>query len=279
MKLLSPAKVNLYLEIRGRRPDGYHEIQTLMHRVDLCDEVEIDRKESGIELLTEGGEEIPAGKENIAWRAAQTFLEDRGIREGVRIRLKKRIPVAAGLGGGSSNAATILLGMNELFQVGCSLERLMALGARLGADVPFFIFARPALAEGIGERLTPVELPHPLWFLLLLPPFRVSTAWVYGEYDRLPPKGEEGLPKADRYGVFRDLLAILKNDLERVTLAHYPQLGWMKEEISARGASGTLMSGSGPVLFGLFETKPGAERAGQSVSLPEGWRAVVARGI
>ncbi len=279
MKLLSPAKVNLYLEILGRRPDGYHEIQTLMQRVGLYDELEIRRGDQEIELLTEGWEELPTGRENIAWRAAQAFLEDCGIQEGVRIQLKKRIPAAAGLGGGSSNAATVLLGLNELFQTGRSLERLMTLGAKLGADVPFFIFAQPALAEGIGERLTAVELPKPLWFLLLLPPFRVATAWVYGEYDRLPPKREKGLPRPKVYRVFSDLLPILKNDLERVTLAHYPQLDPMKEEMSAKGASGTLMSGSGPALFGLFETKHAAGKAEKAISLPEGWRAVVAQGI
>ena len=148
MKFLSPAKVNLYLEVLSKRPDGYHEIQTLMQRVDLSDEVEIDLGGQGIRLASEGGE-VPEGMDNLACRAAQIFCEEFGIRGDLQIRLRKRIPVAAGLGGGSSNAATVLMGLNELVPAGEDGERLMALGARIGADVPFFIFQKPALARGI----------------------------------------------------------------------------------------------------------------------------------
>ena len=157
MKFRSPAKVNLYLEVLSKRPDGYHEIQTLMQRVDLSDELEIDLGGRGIRLVSEGAE-VPEGMDNLACRAARIFCEEFGIRGDLRIRLKKKIPVAAGLGGGSSNAATVLMGLNELLQAGGEGERLMALGAKIGADVPFFIFQKPALARGIGREINGGQL-------------------------------------------------------------------------------------------------------------------------
>jgi 4-diphosphocytidyl-2-C-methyl-D-erythritol kinase len=278
MKLRSPAKVNLYLEVLGKRPDGYHEIQTLMQRVDLADEVEIDLGGRGIQLVSEGGE-VPAGMENLACRAAQIFCEEFGTPGDLQIRLKKRIPVAAGLGGGSSNAATVIMGLNDLLQAGGDEERLMALGAKIGADVPFFIFQKPALARGIGEKLTAANLPRPLWFLMLVPPFRISTAWAYQAYDRLPDRKKEPMRIKNSYTDLADLLPVLKNDLESAVLTRHPQIADMKEELLARGGRGALMSGSGPVIFGLFSTRKEAARTGKAVTLPAGWKTVITRGI
>ncbi|MBI5966676.1 MAG: 4-(cytidine 5'-diphospho)-2-C-methyl-D-erythritol kinase [Deltaproteobacteria bacterium] len=278
MRFLSPAKVNLYLEVLKKRPDGYHEIQTLMHRVALFDEVEIGLGGRGIRLVSEG-EKIPAGIRNLACRAARLFLREFGIQKDVEIGLKKRIPVAAGLGGGSSNAATVLRGLNELLRVRGDRELLMALGAKIGADVPFFIFQKPALAQGIGERLVAVEVPKPLWFLMVIPPFRISTAWAYEAYDLLGTKKKEATKIKDSYPDLKDLLPVMKNDLEGVAFSRHPQIGRMKEELLARGARGALMSGSGPVVFGLFPAKKEAERAEEAMPLPAGWRTVIARGI
>ena len=278
MKFRSPAKVNLYLEVLRKRPDGYHEIQTLMQRVDLSDEVEIERGGQGIRLVSEGGE-VPEGMENLACRAARIFCEEFGIPGGFQIRLKKRIPVAAGLGGGSSNAATVLMGLNGLLQAGGDEERLMALGAKIGADVPFFIFQKSALARGIGEKLTAISLPRPLWFLMLVPSFRISTAWAYQTYDHLPSQKKEPMFIKDSYADLADLLPVLKNDLESAALTRHPQIAQMKEELLARGARGALMSGSGPVVFGLFSTKKEAERAEKAMALPAGWKTVITQGL
>jgi len=279
MRSLSPAKVNLTLEVRHRRPDGYHEVQTLMHRIDLADEIEIDRERTGLALSCEGGEETPPGPDNLAYRAAQVFFQRTEIRGGARIRLRKRIPVAAGLGGGSSNAATVLIMLNELFQAKIKDSVLMAWGAEIGADVPFFIFKRPAWAGGIGERLEAADLPDGLWFLLLVPPFRISTAWAYAAYDAL------GVDKAGSFLVKRsfkevaELLPILHNDLERASVSKFPEIGEMKRRLREQGAAGSLMSGSGPVVFGLFASPERMKRAKEDLSLPAGWRLIPAKGI
>jgi len=278
MKFLSPAKVNLHLEILGRRPDGYHEIQTLMHRVDLFDEGEITPGGSGIRLTVEG-EEIPGGTENLACRAARIFVAEAGLRGDLEIRLKKRIPVGAGLGGGSSDAASVLLELNDLLKVGWERDRLMAIGAKLGADVPFFIFQKPALARGVGEKLTPVSLPEPLWFLLLVPPWRISTAWAYEAYDRLAGGKTDPLKIRDSYTHITEILPVLKNDLELAALANYPEIGQMKEALLAGGAQGAMMTGSGPVVFGLFPGQKEAEQTEKRIPLLPGWKTIICRGI
>jgi len=278
MRFLSPAKVNLHLEVLGKRSDGYHEIQTLMHRVALFDEVEISLGGRDIRLVSEG-EKIPAGMRNLACRAARLFLREFGIQKNVEIGLKKRVPVAAGLGGGSSNAATVLKALNELLRVRADREILMGLGAKIGADVPFFIFQKPALAQGIGERLVAVEVPKPLWFLMVIPPFRISTAWAYKAYDLLGTKKKEATKIKDSYLDLKDLLPVMKNDLEAVAFSRHPQMARIKEELLARGARGAVMSGSGPVVFGLFPAKKEVEEAEKAIPLSAGWRTVIARGI
>jgi len=277
--LLSPAKINLHLEVLEKRPDGYHEIQTLMQRVDLCDEVEIHPGGRGIRLLSEG-EAVPQGEENLACRAARLFCRETGIPEDLEIRIWKRIPVAAGLGGGSSNAAAALTALNDLFRTGLSASALMGLGAVLGADIPFFIFQKPALARGKGERLSPVGIPEGLGFLLLVPPFRISTPWSYETFDRLTGgKRKEGTPLGGSYPTLADFVPVLKNDLEIPALSRYPEIGRMKEELLRCGARGALMSGSGPVTFGLFPSKAEAEEASKKLEVPEGWKAITAQGI
>ena len=278
MKFLAPAKVNLYLEILGKRPDGYHELQTLMHRVDLGDEMEISLEGQGIKLVADG-KGIPEGMENLACRAAQVFFEELGIQRGLKIRLKKRIPVAAGLGGGSSDAATVVMGLNDLLETGWAQDRLMALGMKIGADVPFFIFQKPALAGGIGERLTPVGFPEPIWFLMLIPPFPISTAWAYATYERLSNKGKEPIPLKDSYVDITEILPVMRNDLEAAAFLMFPQIRRMKEELLAKGAQGALMTGSGPVTYGIFSSKKEAEQTEKVITLPTGWKTIICRGI
>jgi 4-diphosphocytidyl-2-C-methyl-D-erythritol kinase len=279
MRFFSPAKVNLHLEVMGKRPDGYHEIQTLMQRVDLYDEMEILPGGEGIRVISEG-EPIPGGMDNLAWQAAQIFCREVGVRGNWEIRIRKRIPVAAGLGGGSGNAATVLMALNQLLKTGWEPESLMTLGATLGADVPFFIFQRPALARGKGDRLTAVKLPDSLWFLMLVPPFRISTAWAYETFDQMAgEKEKEGTPLKEIYDSLGDLLPVLKNDLEIPALSRYPEIQWMKEQLLQKGAKGALMSGSGPVACGLFQSREEAKKAQRSLVIPPGWKIEIGCGI
>ncbi len=274
---LSPAKVNLHLEVLEKRPDGFHEIQTLMHRVDLFDRIEIRLGGTGIRLKTEG-EPTPGGMDNLVCRAAQIFSRETGVPVQAEIRLVKSIPVGAGLGGGSGNAAAVLLALNEELRAGVEEKRLMLLGSKLGADVPFFIFQKPALARGKGEILTPVQMPSRLWFLLLIPPFQISTAWAYAKYDGLAGR-KAASPMGDSYPEIADLVPVLKNDLELPALTEYPEIGRMKEELVRNGARGALMSGSGSVIFGLFADPEEARRAETKLDLPSGWRTVLAKGL
>ncbi len=279
MRILAPAKINLHLEVLEKRADGYHEIQSLMQRIDLSDEIEVRSGGDGIRL-TADGEAVPGGMENLACRAAQIFCRQTGFSENLEIQVRKRIPVAAGLGGGSSDAAAMLSCLNGLSRAALSRDSLMEMGARLGSDVPFFLFPKPALARGRGERLSAVELPGHLGFLLLVPPFRISTPWSYGAYDQLTGGAKkEGTPLRDSYPALVDLLPVLKNDLEIPALSRYPDIGRMKEELLLQGASGALMSGSGPVTFGLFPSRKEAEEAGGRIRLPEGWQSIVAEGM
>ncbi|KPK88418.1 MAG: hypothetical protein AMJ94_15175 [Deltaproteobacteria bacterium SM23_61] len=279
MRFLSPAKINLHLEVLEKRPDGYHEVQTLLKRVDLSDEMEVHPGGQGIRLILEG-EEVPPGMENLACRAASIFCRETGIPEDLEIRIRKRIPVAAGLGGGSSNAASVLAALNDLFRTGLNSHALMGMGAKLGADIPFFIFQRPALAKGKGERLTAVSMPEGLGFLLLVPPFRISTSWSYETFDRLTGgKRKTGTPLRDSYSTLADLLEVLKNDLEIPALSRYPEIGRMKEALLRQGARGALMSGSGPVTFGIFPSREKAEEARRKLVLPRDWKAEICCGL
>lgn len=260
-KALSPAKVNLFLKVLGKRHDGYHEILSLMQPVSLYDEVEVSVSEGcGIEVVTDSPE-APGGRENLAYRAAALFLERAGSCKRVSIIIKKRIPVGAGLGGGSSNAASVIMALDGLLETGFSDRELMDMGSRLGSDVPFFFLKGPALARGRGEVLERATLPE-LYYVLINPGFNVPTAWVYSSL-RLTKKSENNILLyscevfADR-GKLKDALA---NDLEAVTVERYPEISALKESLAEAGASGALMSGSGPTVFGVFHSREDAMRA------------------
>lgn len=251
--------MNLSLEVLGRRPDGYHELRSVMVPISLADELDLRVSlEPGIRVEVEGAD-LPLGPSNLVHRAAALFLDAIGERaRGVEIRLVKRIPVGAGLGGGSSDAASTLVGLDRLLGARLEEPALAALALRLGADVPFFLLGRPALATGIGERLVPLPPFPPLWMVLLNPGFAVSTAWVYRELDAAAGRDARLTPPGDQVTIDRFLEGpasagrALRNDLERVTLRAYPPLRDLKAELSACGAVGTLMSGSGPTIFGIF---------------------------
>ena len=259
LTLSVPAKVNLWLEVLGKRSDGYHELSSLMLPIDLRDHLEMALVAgSGIRLACDHPD-LPVDERNLVWRAARLFLEAIGAEAGVDIRLKKNIPVGAGMGGGSADAAGVLLGLNRLFSSALSMGRLEDLALALGADVPFFLQGVPALAMGIGEKLRMVSgIPdYPL--LLIKPPFSVSTRWVYQSLKLT--RGESRINLRTFLACPWRLAEVMENDLESVTLREYPLLSELKEWILERGALGALMSGSGPTVFGLFREWSQAERS------------------
>lgn len=280
-KYLSPAKLNLFLKVTGKRPDGYHEIHSLFQAITLYDEIDIKIGPGNRITMSCDSPVVPDDKSNLAFRAAESFLSATGLKAKVAINLKKRIPVGAGLGGGSSNAATVLLALNFLTNSGLSKAELMRIGATLGSDVPFFIFGPSAVARGRGEVLTGAKLPS-YWYVLVNPGFHVSTAWVYNNLDLTKP-GEDNIVSYSEE-VFRDpdkLKKILSNDLERVTLGRHPELEDLKKALLESGAFGALMSGSGPTVFGAFSSERKARSAFEKLREKSGGKTAVflARGL
>lgn len=264
IKLTAPAKVNLRLKVVGRRPDGYHDLEMVMVKLDLADEIEFELDGNGIRIESDSAN-LPGDQTNIIWRAADLVREDSGKRFGLAVRVKKRIPIAAGLGGGSSDAAVTLKALKQLLDLGWDRGRLLKIGVRLGADVPFFLAEGSQWVEGIGERLKSIELP-PLWLVLINPGFPVSTAEVYRWYDEAGKKGEMS---SSLTGKISDAsLPPLENDLEAVVIPRYPVLAEIKRKLSRAGALGTLMSGSGPTVFGLFDSRESRDR-GYEILLKE----------
>lgn len=277
LTLKAPAKVNYRLDVLRRRPDGYHDLRMIMQRIDLCDEITITLSDTSGVRVTCGREGVPDGPENIAWRAANALLALSGQDTGIDIAITKNIPVAAGLGGGSSDAATVLLGVNELLGLGLSTERLMEVGVTLGADVPFFVFGKTALAEGIGEVLTAIDAVPPLWLVIVNPNIPVSTAWVYQSLRLTGEWNGDTIPRF--FKDVADVCAVLANDLESVTIERYPVIGEIKERLVAAGAAGALMSGSGPTVFGLFASEEEARGAAQSIANSSDWFVAAVRAL
>lgn len=257
----TPAKLNIRLKVTGRRPDGYHDLVSIMVPVDLFDRMEIGIvQEKGIELTAEGFY-VPRDNSNLVSRAALSFFTETGLDCGIFIKLTKRIPVAAGMGGGSSDAAAILYSLNELFRRPLSREKLHDMAKQLGADVPFFLYCKPSIATGIGDILEP--LPHwpETWYVIITPRLEISTAWVYGHL-KLELTGHEyehiiDFLKKDSPAVSH----LLENDLEKVTASRYPIINILKEAIKDAGAEGVMMTGSGPTVFGLFPSREEARSA------------------
>jgi 4-diphosphocytidyl-2-C-methyl-D-erythritol kinase len=280
MKIRAPAKVNLFLRVLGRRRDGYHLLDTLMVPVSLYDDIEIRRlpakpQESANPRITIACDNpaVPPGEENLAYRAAQLLLKRFDRRTNVHIYIRKRIPLGAGLGGGSTDAAATLRGLNRLFKLNLSAARLERLALRLGADVPFFIRARPARAHGIGERLRPVRGLVHFWLVILYPGFPVATGSVYKKLPKKLTKATPGNSIATFLKRFDRLPDLLVNDLENVTLERYPKIRLLKEKLLREGAAGGLMSGSGSSVFGVFGSKGLAQRAFDRLRNEEGVQA------
>lgn len=276
--------MNLYLRVLGRRDDGYHLIDTLMVPVSLYDEVEISMLRSrglGRSHVTVACDHpmVPGGERNLAYRAAALLLKEKGIRRSVHIHIRKRIPVGGGLGGGSSDAAATLKGLDRLLHLRCKQREMLSLASILGADVPFFLSGRPARARGIGQLLNPIDTLPRLWLVILYPGFAVQTRWVY---QNLPEKLTKGIKNTSINSFMEDSEAIrhlLINDLERVTIARYPRVGFLKERLVQEGAVGALMSGSGSSVFGIFRGGQGAREALQHLRQEEGVQAFLVRSL
>lgn len=280
MRVLAPAKVNLYLRITGRRPDGYHLLDSVMVPVSLYDELEITaEKQTATARKIETGRRteaerrpritvtcddptLPTDETNLAYKAAALFCKEAGVHPKIMITLYKRIPFGAGLGGGSSDAAAVLKGLNVLFSQRFSEQQLCSLAVHLGADVPFFIPCQPARVEGIGEILSPMPALPLRWFVVVVPPFGVSTPWAYRQFDTLPANAEMVSSELRQlaYGHWPSTGCLI-NDLERVVVPARPAIGQIKEQLLQAGANEALMSGSGSSVFGIFSRKEMAEQA------------------
>ncbi len=272
----SPAKINLFLKVLGKRPDGYHNLVSLMCRVDLFDQVTLSPGQRSISVRC-AHPQVPDGEANIAHKAATAFLDALSITEGVTISIEKVIPVAAGLGGGSSNAATVLMGLNKHYGRPFSDEELMALGAKIGADVPFFIFQHTAIARGIGERLEPFDKMPPLSAVLVNPRLHVSTAWIYEHLNLGLTNCEENYNVSWFLEDFSRISDLLFNDLEQVTAQKFPEIDAVKKALLNLGAMGALMSGSGPTVFGLFQTRQQASKAFDALEHQQTWDTFLVR--
>mgnify|MGYP000069545916 FL=1 len=266
MKILSPAKINLFLRVCGKRPDGYHELCSLMCCITLFDEISLQIGTGDTVNVYCSHPGVPSDATNLAHRAACLFQQKLGSSRGIDIHLTKNTPVAAGLGGGSGNAASVLLALNTVYEDPFSRTQLMEMGQALGADVPFFIFQKPAIATGIGDVLDHFEGNLPYHFLLLYPEINVSTSEIYRNLNLTLTKDEKK-PTSTHLKLSRFEPAYhLTNDLETITAEKHPEIGMLKQKLLDQGASGALMSGSGPTVFGLFKDTDTAKSAKDALS-------------
>ncbi|HSP20708.1 MAG TPA: 4-(cytidine 5'-diphospho)-2-C-methyl-D-erythritol kinase [Planococcus sp. (in: firmicutes)] len=250
----APAKINLTLDVLYKRPDNYHEIEMIMTTVDLADRIGLKATESGIHIES-ADRFVPNDSRNLAYQAAQLLKDTFNIKSGVIISLDKQIPVAAGLAGGSSDAAATLKGLNQLWQLNLSLDELAELGAKIGSDVSFCVYGGTALAKGRGEIIEHLPAPPHCWVVLAKPTIGVSTADVYGAFN--PAKAEHPntgkMIEALEQGDYQAMCDHLGNSLESVTLEMHPEVAQIKEQMKKFGADAVLMSGSGPTVFGLVQ--------------------------
>ncbi len=268
LELKALAKINLGLDVLGRRENGYHDVRMVMQTIYLYDNVTLNKtEESGISLKTNLSY-LPVDDKNIAYKAAKMLMEEFNIEDGIEIILDKHIPVAAGLAGGSSNAAAVLVGMNRLFDLGLSQQELMDRGVKLGADVPYCVMRGTVLAEGIGEILTPLA-PMPKCFILVAKPsISVSTKTVYEKLDAHEIEVHpdiDGVIAGLNAGDLKMVAESMGNVLERVTIEDHPIIEEIKKVMKEEGALNAMMSGSGPTVFGIFDDKMVAKRAGQKI--------------
>ena len=278
MRFPSYAKVNLRLDILKKRDDGYHDLRTILQPIDLCDTLHFTLKEEkGISITTDHPG-LPLGKGNLVYQAVEAISSKSAYGGGVRVHIQKKIPLGAGLGGGSSNAAVALKAMSELLKLNLPRRGLIETGLEIGADVPFFFIEGSAIAFGIGERLKRMELPDQ-WYVLIYPNFEVSTRWAYQNFVLTKRRFHLSF---NRLKTPKAVSRILSNDLEEVVSSRHPEIDLMKEILCSAGALGALMTGSGPTVFGIFADKQEASKAFRRVKRDprtRGWLVLKTRSL
>ncbi len=285
INLLSPAKINLTLEILGVRANGYHELRSIMQPIDFFDEVRLDVEDGEGVSIESSGIEIPLDSENLAWKAAEKYLGESGLSLSVKIHIKKRIPPGSGLGGGSGNAAAVLVGLNKLTNA-LTEEKLLNIASTIGADVPFFIRSQTCVAEGIGEKITLLRDFPIFYYLVLCPKLQVSTQEIYKKWDKLHTSQDQkslmakGPDIQETVSMFRDSTTPpLRNDLEEAAISLYPEIGSYKKILSSMGAESVLMTGSGSAVYALFKDEDEAVDAYDYLKTSPTFKSVLAGGI
>lgn len=251
----APAKINLTLDVLHKRPDGFHEVEMVMTTVDLADRVWLRPADNGKIIIKASERFVPSDRKNLAYQAAELLQQQYGIHKGVEITLEKSIPVAAGLAGGSSDAAATLRGLNRLWDLKLSADKLAELGSQIGSDVSFCVHGGTALATGRGEKIQSLPAPPNCWVILAKPPISVSTADIYGnlQLSKMEHPDTTSMMNALWMGDYEQMCASVGNILEPVTMSIHPQVAVLKEQMKKFGADAVLMSGSGPTVFGLVK--------------------------
>ena len=273
IELKAYGKINLGLDVLRKRPDGYHDLDMIMQTVDVYDDILIAKTENSGEITVKTDALVLSnGTDNLAYMAAKALLDEFGIGQGISINIHKRIPIAGGMAGGSADCAATLFGINKMFDLGLDKEQLMERGVKLGADVPYCIMGGTAIARGIGEILTPLPTPPQCHIVIAKPPISVSTAYVYGhirpdEIQRHPDI--EAMSAAIKEQDLKKLASLLYNVMEDVTVPEYPVIKNIKEVMIAQGALNSIMSGSGPTVFGLFNDLKKAQNAMEALKEKE----------
>ncbi len=258
--VLSPAKVNLYLKVLSRRPDGYHDLQSLVDLISLYDTIHIEDI-AGDEIVVDDDRGVlPRGEGNTVYRAVRMLREAAGVKRGVRVFIEKRIPIGAGLGGPSSNAAAVLKELCTRWGLGFTGEDLKGIGRRVGADVPLFLHGGSCIMEGIGDVITPVRLPL-MWYIIVYPNISISTKAVYEGLRIVLTKKQNDIKLMENFSNPKQIAGILKNDLEYVAITLCPQIQGIKDALKGTNALGSLMSGSGSSVFAVFENEQDAVQA------------------
>jgi 4-diphosphocytidyl-2-C-methyl-D-erythritol kinase len=279
LTLKSYAKINLCLYVLKEREDGYHEIFSVMQAIDLHDRLTLHKIQKEIVIRCDHSD-VPKDENNLAYQAADLLFKERNLKGGVRIDIEKQIPVSAGLGGGSSNAAFTLKGINQLFDLKLSNQKLHLIGSRIGSDVPFFLYSGQAMAKGRGEKIVPIRLYRDYWLVLVCPNLMISTKTVYQnvKIDLTAGKSFINLNFCDNKDGFFNSLRQFNNDLEKVVINRHRIISHIKKTLENSGAIKSSMSGSGPAVYGLFEKKPQAEEVARKLTRGD-WQIFLTRPI
>jgi 4-diphosphocytidyl-2-C-methyl-D-erythritol kinase len=257
---LSPAKVNLFLKVLSKRSDGYHNIISMVDPVSLYDLIHVEETDNDCIMVKDDKGVLPEGEQNTVYRAAKRIKETYSIRKGVRIYVEKKIPIGSGLGGPSSNAATVLKALSGMWGISITDEEFVDLGRSIGADVPLFLYGKPCIMEGIGDIITPIKLPF-LWYLIVYPELVLSTKEAYGRLKIELTNTENNIKLMGNFKNIGDITGSLENDLEQVGMRMCPQIKRIKDILMEGGALGALMSGSGSSVFGVFQNERDVEKA------------------